>query len=168
MASTIHPASEIKSILQYEEVKRELNYSGLCQFVTYAYTIDGQTLLKNVNELLPGHKLIYDISEKTLKIEKYWNLTLTNNTFSDTENFIQVKKLLENAIDKRKISDAPIGALLSGGLDSSVMVAMLNKLTETPVQTFTTGFGNELDEFNEAQIVANHCETNHTENLKGE
>ena len=87
-------ASEIKSILQYEEVKRELNYSGLCQFVTYAYTIDGQTLLKNVNELLPGHKLIYDISEKTLKIEKYWNLTLTNNTFSDTENFIQVKKLL--------------------------------------------------------------------------
>jgi|TARA_B100001540_G_scaffold305414_1_gene316315 asparagine synthase (glutamine-hydrolysing) len=158
-------ASEIKSILQYEEVKRELNYSGLCQFVTYAYTIDGQTLLKNVNELLPGHKLIYDISEKTLKIEKYWNLTLTNNTFSDTENFIQVKKLLENAIDKRKISDAPIGALLSGGLDSSVMVAMLNKLTETPVQTFTTGFGNELDEFNEAQIVANHCETNHTEIL---
>ena len=130
-----------------------------------AYTIDGQTLLKNVNELLPGHKLIYDISEKTLKIEKYWNLTLTNNTFSDTENFIQVKKLLENAIDKRKVSDAPIGALLSGGLDSSVMVAMLNKLTDTPVQTFTTGFGNELDEFKEAQIVANHCGTNHTEIL---
>ena len=158
-------ASEIKSILQYEEVNRELNYSGLCQFVTYAYTIDGQTLLKNINELLPGHKLTYDISEKSLKIEKYWNLKLTTNTFSENENFDKVKKLLENAIDKRKISDAPIGALLSGGLDSSVMVAMLTKLTDTPVQTFTTGFGNELDEFDEAQIVAEHCKTNHKEIL---
>ena len=158
-------ASEIKSILQYEEVKRELNFSGLCQFVTYAYTIDGQTLLKNINELLPGHRLTYDISEKSLKIEKYWDLRLEKNTFAENENFDQVKKLLENAIDKRKVSDAPIGALLSGGLDSSVMVAMLTKLTDSPVQTFTTGFGNELDEFDEAQIVAEHCKTNHTEIL---
>ena len=158
-------ASEIKSILQYEEVERELNFSGLCQFVTYAYTIDGQTLLKNINELLPGHRLTYDISEKSLKIEKYWDLRLEKNTFAENENFDQVKKLLENAIDKRKVSDAPIGALLSGGLDSSVMVAMLTKLTDSPVQTFTTGFGNELDEFDEAQIVAEHCKTNHTEIL---
>ena len=158
-------ASEIKSILQYEEVKRELNYSGLCQFVTYAYTIDGQTLLKNLNELLPGHKLTYDFSEKSLKIEKYWNLKLTDNRLSENENFVEIKKLLENSINKRKVSDAPLGALLSGGLDSSVMVAMLTKLTDTSVQTFTTGFGNELDEFKEAQIVAEHCGTNHTEIL---
>ena len=133
--------------------------------MTYAYTIDGQTLLKNINELLPGHRLTYDISEKSLKIEKYWDLRLEKNTFAENENFDQVKKLLENAIDKRKVSDAPIGALLSGGLDSSVMVAMLTKLTDSPVQTFTTGFGNELDEFDEAQIVAEHCKTNHTEIL---
>jgi len=158
-------ASEIKSILQYEEVERELNFSGLCQFVTYAYTIDGQTLLKNINELLPGHRLTYDISEKSLKIEKYWDLRLEKNTFAENENFDQVKKLLENAIDKRKVSDAPIGALLSGGLDSSIMVAMLAKLIDTPVRTFTTGFGNELDEFDEAKIVAEHCKTNHTEIL---
>tara|TARA_Y100000310_G_scaffold345718_1_gene468779 strand:- start:14649 stop:16499 length:1851 start_codon:yes stop_codon:yes gene_type:complete len=158
-------ASEIKSILQYEEVERELNFSGLCQFVTYAYTIDGQTLLKNINELLPGHRLTYDISEKSLKIEKYWDLRLEKNTFAENENFDQVKKLLENAVNKRKVSDAPIGALLSGGLDSSVMVAMLTKLTDSPVQTFTTGFGNELDEFDEAQIVAEYCKTNHTEIL---
>jgi asparagine synthase (glutamine-hydrolysing) len=158
-------ASEIKSILQYEEVERELNFSGLCQFVTYAYTIDGQTLLKNINELLPGHRLTYDISEKSLKIEKYWDLRLEKNTFAENENFDQVKKLLENAIGKRKVSDAPIGALLSGGLDSSIMVAMLAKLIDTPVRTFTTGFGNELDEFDEAKIVAEHCKTNHTEIL---
>ena len=63
-----------------------------------------------------------------------------------------VKELLENAINKRKISDAPLGALLSGGLDSSIMVAILNKFSEEPVKTFTTGFGNDLDEFEEAKI----------------
>ena len=156
-------ASEIKSILQYEEVKREINLEGLSQFVTYAYTIDGQTLLKDINELLPGHKLIYDISEKTIKIEKYWDFKLEKNIFSEKENFEQVKKLLEDAVDKRRVSDAPLGALLSGGLDSSVMVAILNKFSEKPIKTFTTGFGNDLDEFEEAKIVAEHCGTDHNE-----
>jgi len=156
-------ASEIKSILQYEEVKREINYEGLSQFVTYAYTIDGQTLLKDINELLPGHKLTYHLLEKTIKIEKYWDLKLEKNSFSENENFEQVKKLLEDAINKRRVSDAPLGALLSGGLDSSVMVAILNKFSEKPIKTFTTGFGNDLDEFEEAKIVAEHCGTDHNE-----
>ena len=156
-------ASEIKSILQYEEVKREINYEGLSQFVTYAYTIDGQTLLKDINELLPGHKLTYDLLEKTIKVKKYWDLKLEKNTFSENKNFEKVKKLLEDAVDKRRISDAPLGALLSGGLDSSVMVAILNKFSENPIKTFTTGFGNDLDEFEEAKIVAEHCGTDHNE-----
>ena len=110
-------------------------------------------------------KLTFDISEKSLKIEKYWDLKLGKNSLSEKENISELKKILGNAIDKRKVSDAPIGALLSGGLDSSVMVAILAKLTDNPIQTFTTGFGNELDEFDEAKIVAEHCETNHTEIL---
>lgn len=158
-------ASEIKSILQYEEVKREMNYEGLAQFVTYAYTIDGQTLLKDINELLPGHKLTYDISKKIIKIKKYWDFKLNENTFSEKENYENVKELLENAINKRRISDAPLGALLSGGLDSSVMVAILSKFSEKTIKTFTTGFGNDLDEFEEAKIVAEHCGTDHKEVL---
>ena len=158
-------ASEIKSILQYEEVKREINFEGLSQFVTYAYTIDGQTLLKDINELLPGHKLTYDLLEKTIEVKKYWDLKLEKNTFSENENFEKVKHLLEDAVDKRRISDAPLGALLSGGLDSSVMVAILNKFSEKPIKTFTTGFGNDLDEFEEAKIVAEHCGTDHKEIL---
>ena len=156
-------ASEIKSILQYEEVKREINHEGLSQFVTYAYTIDGQTLLKDINELLPGHKLTYNFLEKTINIEKFWDLKLVKNSFSENENVKNVKRLLEDAVDKRRISDAPLGALLSGGLDSSIMVAILNKFSEEPVKTFTTGFGNDLDEFEEAKIVAEHCGTNHNE-----
>ena len=156
-------ASEIKSILQDLDVQRKLNYDALCQFVTYAYTIDGQTMFNGISELLPGHKLIFSFRDKKIKIEKYWDLQLTENTRTEEENLRMLRPLLENAIDKRRVSDAPLGALLSGGLDSSVMVALLAKLSDKPVRTFTTGFGNELDEFDEAKIVAEHCGTDHKE-----
>ena len=156
-------SSEIKSILQYDEVERTLNYSALSQFLTYAYTIDGQTLFKNIFELLPGQKLIYYFDEKKPHISNYWNLNLKNS--SDSEDIIlkKLEKLLTKSIELRLESDAPVGALLSGGLDSSIMVAILNNITETPVKTFTTGFGHELDEYNEAKIVAEHCGTDHNE-----
>ena len=156
-------SSEIKSILQYDEVERTLNYSALSQFLTYAYTIDGQTLFKNIFELLPGQKLIYYFDEKKPHISNYWNLNLQNS--SDSEDIIlkKLEKLLTKSIELRLESDAPVGALLSGGLDSSIMVAILNNITETPVKTFTTGFGHELDEYNEAKIVAEHCGTDHNE-----
>ena len=156
-------SSEIKSILQYDELERTLNYSALSQFLTYAYTIDGQTLFKNIFELLPGQKLIYYFDEKKPHISNYWNLNLKNS--SDSEDIIlkKLEKLLTKSIELRLESDAPVGALLSGGLDSSIMVAILNNITETPVKTFTTGFGHELDEYNEAKIVAEHCGTDHNE-----
>ena len=156
-------ASEIKSILQDLDIQRKLNYDALCQFVTYAYTIDGQTMFNGINELLPGHKLTFTFRDKKVKIEKYWDLQLTKNLQSDEENLNTLRLLLESAINKRRVSDAPLGALLSGGLDSSVMVALLAKLSDKPVRTFTTGFGNELDEFDEARIVAEHCGTDHKE-----
>ncbi|MDB4840797.1 asparagine synthase (glutamine-hydrolyzing) [Nitrosopumilus sp.] len=156
-------SSEIKSILQHDGVERTLNYSALSQFLTYAYTIDGQTLFKNIFELLPGQKLVYYFDEKKPHISNYWNLSLQNS--SDSEDIIlkKLEKLLTKSIDLRLESDAPVGALLSGGLDSSIMVAILNNITETPVKTFTTGFGHELDEYKEAKIVSEHCGTDHHE-----
>ena len=156
-------SSEIKSILQHDGVERTLNYSALSQFLTYAYTIDGQTLFKNIFELLPGQKLVYYFDEKKPHISNYWNLTLQNS--SDSEDIIlkKLEKLLTRSINLRLESDAPVGALLSGGLDSSIMVAILNNITDTPVKTFTTGFGHELDEYKEAKIVSEHCGTDHHE-----
>ena len=156
-------SSEIKSILQYDQVERTLNYSALSQFLTYAYTIDGQTLFENIFELLPGQKLVYYFDEKKPHISNYWNLTLQNSSDSEDVILKKIEKLLTKSIDLRLESDAPVGALLSGGLDSSIMVAILNNITETPVKTFTTGFGHELDEYNEAKIVAEHCGTDHNE-----
>ena len=156
-------SSEIKSLLQFDDVKRELNYEALSQFTTYAYTVDGQTLFKNINELLPGHKLIYFSDTKKFTISQYWNLSLHQHNDSEDVILAKLEKLFEQSVKLRLESDAPIGALLSGGLDSSIMVAMLSKISDEPVKTFTTGFGHKLDEFDEARIVADYYNTDHKE-----
>ena len=156
-------ASEIKSILQNQEIPREINNEALCQFLVYAYTIDNQTMFNGIKELPPGHKLVYSCAEKKMQITPYWSLDFKENNFGEKENLEILKKILTQAIDERQISDAPIGALLSGGLDSSLMVGILSKLSEKPLKTFTTGFGHDLDEFNEARLVAEHCGTEHRE-----
>ena len=137
-----------------EEIERKLNFSALSQFLTYAYTIDGQTLFQNIHELLPGQKLVFSFGDRTFKISEYWKLNL--HPSNDSESLIKEKleKYLKKSIKLRLESDAPVGALLSGGLDSSIMVAMLSEITNEPVKTFTTGFGHELDEYREAKIVA--------------
>ena len=146
-------------------VKRKINYDGLYQFVTYAYTIDGQTMLDGIHELLPGHKLVYSFSDKSLKIEKYWDISIAESKNDEDYYLKNLEELLTKSIRLRKVSDAPLGALLSGGLDSSIMVAILSKISDEPVKTFTTGFGHALDEFSEAKVVAEHCETDHKEIL---
>lgn len=156
-------SSEIKSLLQFEDVPRELNYGALSQFTTYAFTVDGQTLFKNIYELLPGHKLVYFTDTKKYTITTYWNLSLQPQNDSEDVILAKLEKLFEESIKLRLESDASVGALLSGGLDSSIMVAMLSKISEEPVKTFTTGFGHKLDEFNEARIVANYYNTDHKE-----
>ena len=156
-------SSEIKSILQLEEIDRKLNYNALSQFLTYAYTIDGQTLFQNIFELLPGQKLVYSLEDKKFNISNYWELNLQQSHDSVDTIVKKLEKHLEKSIQLRLESDVPIGALLSGGLDSSLMVAMLSKITDEPVKTFTTGFGHELDEYREAKIVAEHCNTDHQE-----
>jgi len=156
-------ASEIKSLLQNNEIKPELNSSALSQLITYAYTIDGQTMFKGINELLPGHKLVYSFEDKSIQIEQYWDLTLNETDFDENYYLKKLEQKLEDSINDRFVSDAPLGALLSGGLDSSVMVAIMNKLSNEPIKTFTSGFGHELDEYDEAKIVAEHCGTDHKE-----
>ena len=109
--------------MQNQEIPREINNEALCQFLVYAYTIDNQTMFNGIKELPPGHKLVYSCAEKKMQITPYWNLDFKENNFGEKENLEILKKILTKAIDERQISDAPIGALLSGGLDSSLMPA---------------------------------------------
>jgi len=156
-------ASEIKSILQCEEVKREINFDAVSQFITYAYAIDGQTLIRSIRELLPGNKLVYDLETKKYNITEYWNLKIKEEENSEEYFLKKLEDILTDSVKQRMISDAPLGAFLSGGLDSSIMVALMNKSSNESIKTFTTGFNHELDEFKEAKIVSEYCDTEHME-----
>lgn len=154
-------ASEIKAILQHKEVKRELNKTALNQFLTYAYTINGETLFKDIYELLPGHYLTFQNNNVNLK--KYWDLKVSPTDHSLEYYAKELRNHLESAVKYRLISDVPVGAFLSGGLDSSIIVALMSKYMDKKMNTFCVGFNDPSDETKYARIVAEHCNTNHHE-----
>ncbi len=156
-------ASEIKSIISNPVVKREFNISAFNQLINYGYIINGETLIKNVRELLPGHYMVYDF--KDLQIKKYWELKNNIQPFSEQYFVEKLRKMLKESVRKRLVADVPLGASLSGGIDSGSVVAFMSQIADKPVQTFTVGFNDESDEFKEARQIADFCKTNHHEKI---
>ena len=156
-------ASEIKSVLTNPFVKKEINLNAFNQLLYYAYSINGETLFQNIYELPAGHILIYDFSD--IKLKKYWEIK--NNIQYRDENFFaeKLRILLKESVRQRLVADVPLGASLSGGIDSSSIVALMSQLSDKPVETFTVGFDDETDEFNEARKVSEFCKTNHHEKI---
>ena len=154
-------ASEIKAILQCPDVKRAMSKQGLSQLIMQSFSIDGQTLFEGIKELMPAHYII--LKGGKLQIKKYWDVKV--NVSSKSEKFYvdKVRSLMFDSVKDRMMSDVPIGAALSGGIDCSAVVGILSKLSKEPVNTFTMGFNDPLDEFDEARMVADHCGTNHKE-----
>jgi len=156
-------ASEIKSLLQYEEVKREVNKNALAKYLTFRYTPDNETLFKGIMKLEPGHYLIYDTKTNSIIIKKYWDIySFEPKGYSERYFANMTYRLLKDSVKKRLISDVPLGTHLSGGLDSSAIVAMMAELS-SEIETFTVGFEAE-EPYNEsryAQIVADRFNTNH-------
>src|SRR3989344_1320834 len=154
-------ASEIKAILQHKDVKRAVNENCLRQIILYAYPIREETLIENIMELKPGHFLI--VKNNKIKIEKYWDLQA--NETNKTENFYKktVQHLLSESVKRRMVADVPLGVSLSGGIDSSVLVAMASRHSKEPVKTFTVGFGANDEDCRHARIIADHFGTDHRE-----
>jgi len=156
-------ASEIKSLLQYEEIKREVNEKALTKYLTFRYSPDNETLFKNIKKLEPGHYLIYDAKNKTTKIKKYWDIyNIDPKNYSESYYRKMTLKLLKDSVKKRLVSDVPLGTHLSGGLDSSAIVALMSGLNKD-VETFTVEFEGEgfYNESKYASIVADYFSTNH-------
>ena len=152
-------ASEIKSILEHN-IQRTINVEAIKQLIIFAYTIDGQTLFRGINELLPGHYIIY--SNKKLKCGRYWKLAMGKILEGDF-CLKKVRRLLEDSVKKRMMSDVPLGATLSGGIDSSTIVALMSENSKN-VKTFTLGINDApSNEFDNARIIAEHCNTEHHE-----
>ncbi|MEA2036029.1 MAG: asparagine synthase (glutamine-hydrolyzing) [Nanoarchaeota archaeon] len=154
-------ASEMKSLLQYEKINRDINFTALNNFLTFRYVPGKDTILKNINKLEPGTTLTF--SDGDFKIARYWNLALSIENKPLAYYSRELRSLLEKSVKLRLMSDVPLGALLSGGIDSSVIVSLMSDYVKEP-KTFIVGFENEPDnEFSYAKEVAERYNTDHHE-----
>ena len=158
-------ASEIKSILADHTVSRELNYSALNEYLALGYVPAPMTLFKGIEKLLPGHYLICERNQ--ISQHCYWDLDPETVDHLPEEEWVErVREKLIESTRIRLISDVPLGAFLSGGIDSSAIVAAMARMTDQPVKTYSIGFEGEDSFYNElpyASIVARAFGTDHHE-----
>lgn len=171
--STFIFSSELTSILKYPTIRKNVNTSALQQYLFYEYVPAPLSMIEGVNKLSAGHSLVF--SKDRIKITQYWDLRFnsslienTNSEFYD-DNFIEnnVIELLKESIKLRLVSDVPLGIFLSGGIDSSSLIALLSEITDTTkIKTFSIGFDEKsYDERNYANIVSDRYKTIHYEDV---
>ncbi|MFB6190511.1 MAG: asparagine synthase (glutamine-hydrolyzing) [Candidatus Nanohaloarchaea archaeon] len=154
--------SEIKALLEAEEVPRKVDESRLEEYFALGYVTAPNTLFEGVKKLPPGHTLT--VSDGETSIESYYQFR-NQEKFSGSEEKAAdiLLSRLENTVERWSVSDVPVGAFLSGGIDSSAVVGLLSRQVEEPVRTYTVGFGSEkFDEIEPAERVAEHFGTDHT------
>lgn len=163
-------SSEIKAILRLEsDADFSPNESALSSYLSFRYPIKNDTFFKNIFSLPAGH-LIHINKAGNKNIIKYWSLNekLKEQQDDRGEEFyiLKLREILESAVKYRMISDVPIGSFLSGGVDSSVITAIMAKNQSEPINTFTVGFKEDgFNEFSYAKEVALRYKTNHREIL---
>ena len=152
--------SEIKAILALENIPREIRLDAVYDFFAYQYVPDPKSIFKHIHKLPPAHYLL--LNKDGFSISEYWDLSFKNTSRDSEETHkAQLKGLLEKVTKQRMVSDVPLGAFLSGGVDSSGVVAMMAQASETPVKTCTIGFDNK--DFNEADFAREIAEKYKTE-----
>lgn len=161
-------ASEIKALLQADFVKRMVNKEALYHYFTFVNTPAPSTLFADIFKVEPGQVVTIDKQGKVAK-RKYWDLLETKIDYSLTEQEVlkTTEELLVDSMRQRMISDVPQGVFLSGGVDSSTLVALMSEFQKEPVNTFSIAFEGEADgRYNElryAKMVAGKFATNHHE-----
>ncbi len=158
-------ASEIKSILQDDAVPRHLDYHALGEYLALGYVPAPWTMFEEIEKVLPGHYLV--IENGRIVDREYWDVRFDPvENCSEHEWVERVREKLQEAVRLRLISDVPLGAFLSGGIDSSAVVAAMARLTDRAVKTYSIGFEGEDGYYNElpyAGIVAKAFATDHHE-----
>ncbi|MGO8702423.1 MAG: asparagine synthase (glutamine-hydrolyzing) [Candidatus Brocadiia bacterium] len=158
-------ASELKAILAHGGVARELDPEGLDQYLTFMYVPAPRTIVRGARKLPPGHTLT--VRDGHCVIRRYWELPRAEPIHKGRPFAVEASELrarLQEAVRCRMISDVPLGAYLSGGLDSSLIVALMSLASHAPVNTFSVGFEEHgFDERPYARLVAERFGTNHRE-----
>ncbi len=156
-------ASELKAILQVPGVDRTVDPAAIDAYLTYQYVPHPRTIFCGINKLPPAHYLVFDGHH--FEVAPYWNPDFAaESSMGLAEAKQQVVRLFTESVRLRLQSDVPLGAFLSGGVDSSLVVATMKQLTQQPVKTFSIGFPQkEYDETSYARQVAEHLGTEHHE-----
>lgn len=157
-------ASEIKAFKEAGLTSNELDAGAVNLYFTFRFTPGEQTVLKDVKRLQPGHYLVWKNGD--IRIEKYWDIELDEDPASSerrpAEEYVEeFLDIFREAVRLRMVSDVPVGAYLSGGLDSSFIVGIMAGMMERPVSTFSVGFPGGADESPYSSLVADHFHTDH-------
>jgi asparagine synthase (glutamine-hydrolysing) len=154
-------ASELHSLLAYRGLSREIDVTALDNYFTFGYVPAPLSIFREIRQLQPGHLLVWE--RDRIRTQRYWRLCPSQRKFgSRGEAVDELYSLLEDAVRIRLYSDVPFGALLSGGVDSSLVVGLMSRQMGRKLKTFTIGFSNDrLDESSYAAEVAQLFDTEH-------
>jgi len=156
-------ASELKAILRHAALQASLDPFALRQYLALRYVPGPGTLFREIRKLPAGHTARFEAGE--LHLDRYWRPPLEAGPFQGDERaYLEgFRECFERSVQRRLIADVPLGAYLSGGVDSSTIVAVMSKFMAAPVRTFTVGFGYEHDELSQAAETAKLLGCCHTE-----
>ena len=162
---SLYFASEIKSLLASGDIKAEVNYDVLPDYLANHAPSGTQTLFRGINRLLPGHTLTW--IDGTVSIKCFWDIHFDSTgeaKRSDKDYIAEWKELFETSVRLRLMADVPLGMFLSGGIDSSAIAAVMSGMVQEPIKTFSVGFSErEANELEYARLVARTFGTNHHE-----
>jgi asparagine synthase (glutamine-hydrolysing) len=174
LPNTLLFGSEIKALLRHPALEPSLNEDALSLYLTFASTPAPRTLFTSVEKLPPGHRLIVDVDSGERTLERYWRPLPDAGelgTHLQPEEYVErLETLVRESIGLRMMSDVPYGAFLSGGVDSSLNVALMAELADRPVSTFSVAIEGDAasDELAFARAVAKHYGTQHHEVVIGQ
>ncbi|NQU46184.1 MAG: asparagine synthase (glutamine-hydrolyzing) [Chlorobium sp.] len=164
-------ASEVKPLLQHPGIRRSVNLNALDHYLTFEYTSGEETIFDEIRRLPPGHFLTY--RDGSVSINKYWDLKPAPSPqlqsrlparVQEMRYCEQLRDLIKESVRIRLRSDVPLGVFLSGGIDSSTVVALASEVSERPIRTFSVGFDEpSYDELSYARLIAERFGTQHHE-----
>ena len=161
-------ASELKALLADPALPRHIDPAALDCYLAMGYVPGERCMLQGFNKLPPAHALLFDLQTGQAKIWRYWQLpeleAASSRPVDEAALLDELEALLEDAVRRQMVADVPVGVLLSGGVDSSLITAMAVR-SSSQVRTFTIGFPGhgKLDETEHARLIARHFGTRHTE-----
>ncbi len=154
-------ASEIKAILATGMITPRIDATSVDAYLGLFYVPPDRTIYENVHPLPPAHQAVW--RDGTMELNGYWRPSFSHQNIDEDEAVGEIRSLLSRAVQRQMVADVPVGAFLSGGLDSGTIVALMTEQSSQPASTFSVGFGDLIDELPFAREVAEQYRTDHHE-----